>query len=481
MTVTTAAPESPQLQPASQKLETFKAPAAKWGQAILGLLLMSLFGLKFYPALALILLFFFWRYRTDRYSLFVELIIFIDGSGLMPYDLMPLKVADLGLLMGIIGIFIYRKDTTIRRICYAMLTYFAILFMIALTSLESMSIQIIMMRNYWLIILFFVPLLVFANRSFEWNKFMNALVVHMLVLCGFYAVDTFIFNGFILLPETGFCIVSTFIEPVFQPFMSIPRHYPRGLFWMVPCVLALNYNKLRFSKWQWCLIVLSLISSRTSSFLFALVVCVIFMRPNLKKALKIAVICVIALAVMYGVDKATGGFMRVESTIDQFTSLDSAKDEQDLAEFGTGRMAQIIPKWLLLTEMDRNWLGFGFLHRTKTTREEFQIYNNLYVNPDLADEVSTGVEVGVVQTIFDCGYLGLIAQCIFYIGLYFIIRHLKHSKYYLCTLIGVSVISIGGYANLNSIHGLSLLAMVLGAILCANKPLSLKPLMNEKQ
>lgn len=481
MTIATAALEPPQPQPAPRKLETFKAPAAKWGQAILGLLLMSLFGLKFYPALALILIFFFWRYRTDRYSLFVELIIFIDGSGLMPYDLLPLKIADLGLLLGIIGIIIYRKDIIIRRICYAMLAYFAILFMIAMTSLESMSIQIVMMRNYWLIVLFFVPLLVFANRSFEWGKFMNALVVHMLVLCGFYAVDTFIFNGFILLPETGFLVVSTFTDPEFKPLLSLPRHYPRGLFWMIPCVLALNYHKLRLSKWQWCLIVLSLISSRTSTFLFALVTCFIFMRPNFTKAIKIAAACMVALAVMYGVDKSTGGFMRVESTINQFTSLNNAKDEQDVAEFGTGRMAQIIPKWLLLTEMDRNWLGFGFLHRTKTTREEFQIYNNLYVNSDLAEEVSTGVEVGVVQTIFDCGYLGLIAQCIFYIGLYFIIRRLKYSKYYLCTLIGVSVTSIGGYANLNSLHGLSLLAMVLGAILCANKPLSLKTFTDERQ
>lgn len=456
----------------SEKMQTFRAPAAKWWQAIAFCLLMSCVGLRLYPMLLPLMVFLIWRWRNNRYDFLMELMLFIGGFGLMPYDVLPLKVADIGLALGVVGFLIYRKFKYVKRITLAMLAYFAVLLLLASTSVESMSVQMIRLRSYFMIVLFFVPLLTFANRSFEWPKFMDSLIVHALVICGFYIVDSIIIGGFVLLPGAGFGGTSSTIYDLYisGPF-SLPRHYPPGLYWLIPCVVALNYKELRLSWLQWAVVLLALYSSRTNSLLFSLLVCWIFFRPKLKQVAVYGLAGALLLVVAYHVDNATGGHLRLAYNIDQFTSLEAAQDDEDLAEFGTGRMAQILPKWELLEDMHRLHLGFGFIHPEKTTNPIFQIRNDYYTDVSQADEVVTGVEVTQVQTILDCGFIGLFAQALFFVGVYFIIRRLNHSRYYLEVLVGASVLGVGGFAGLNGPHGLTLISTVLGAILAANKQL----------
>lgn len=456
----------------SGKIQTFRAPAAKWWQAIAFCLLMSCVGLRLYPMLLPMLVFLIWRWRNDRYDFTMELMLFIGGFGLMPADALPLKAADIGLIAGVVGFVIYRKNSYVRRITFAMLAYFVVLFLIASTSVESMSVQFIRLRRYLNIIVFFVPLIVFANREFEWKRFMDSLVLHALAICGFYVVDAFVIGGFLLLPGVMFGGMSSTIYDLYiSGPLSVPRHYPPGLYWLIPCIVALNYKKLRFSWLQWAVIILALYSSRTNSLLFALLTCWIFFRPRLKQIAVYSLAGVLFLVVAYNVDKATGGHLRLASNIEQFTSLEAAQDDEDLAEFGTGRVAQILPKWELLDDMNRLHIGFGFIHPVKSTNPVFQIRNDYYTDISQADEVVTEVEVTQIQTILDCGFIGLFAQILFFIGVYFIIKPLKHSLDYLNVIVGASVLGVAGFAGLNGLHGLTLIGTVLGAILAANKQL----------
>lgn len=457
---------------ASSTTPTFRAPAVRWWQAIAYCLLVSLLGLRFYPILLPIVIFLIWRWRTDRYSFLVELMILMGDYALKANHVLPFKISDFALVAGVVGFCIYRKNKVVKRISLAMLAYFAALFALASTSVESMSVQFVMMRNYMIIIAFFIPLLVFANRNFDWEKLMRVIVLHALVLCGFYVVDTFFFNGYVLLPGSwASSNYSTFYAPYVDVLsFALPRHYPYGLYWLLLCILPLTTGLIRFSWQQWTLIALALFASRTNSLLFALVVCFICFRPNLRQVAQYAVIGVAALVAGYFIDSATGRNLRLADNFDQFTSLDAAQDEADLAEFGTGRMAQILPKWALLSEMDRLDVGFGFLHPTLTTNPIFQIRNDYYTDVSRADELATAVEVTQVQTILDCGYLGLLAQFAFYIGVYFIIRRLRYARYYLCAFVGVSVLGVGGFAGVTQRDGLLILSLALGAILLANKP-----------
>ncbi len=447
--------------------EAFSAPAPQWWQAIAYCALLSLLGLQFVPAILPIVIFLLWRWRNDRYAFLVELMILMGGYALVPAETLPFKTTDVALVLGVVGVIIYRKNQLVMKATLLTLAYFAVLFLLALTSVESMGIQFLMMRNYLAIISFFIPLLVFANREFQWTKFMDRLVIHALVICGFYVVDTFIFSGYLLLPGTSvWNRPSTIFNPDIQPFsFKFPRHYPPGLYWLFALIVALNYKELRLSWKQWALIALAIYASRTNSFLFAMIACIVLFRPKVKQVLLWAALGAVFITAGYFVDKATGGHMRLASNVEQFTSLSNAQDAEDLAEFGTGRMAQIIPKWELLAKMDREWVGFGFLHQTKTTNPVFQIENEFYSDVSKSDEIATAVEVTQVQTILDCGIIGLIVQTLFFFGLYYVIRPTGRAPYYLCAVVGMSVCGIGGFSGLIMPPGLLIVGTMLGAAL----------------
>lgn len=462
-------------------VEAFRAPGAKWWQAAGFMLMLSLIGLQFYPIILAVIILLTWRWRHDHYAFMVEVMLLLGGFGFLPGDALPIAASDIGLALGIVGFILYRKSKTIKRITGAMVLYFLAIILIAMTSLESMSVQIYRMRNYMAIIAFFIPLLIFVNHNFDWSKFRESFVIHTLIICGFYIIDTFIIGGYVLLPAvTPGSVETTFYAPYIGGFLDMPRHYPPGLYWLVPCVIWLSQKKLKFSPIQWIVILLALFASRTNTLLFALVACWIFSRPQIKQILLYLVICIICITGLYFLDNATGRHLRFADNIEQFTSLEAAQDEEDIAEFGSGRMAQIIPKWLLLEELDRVALGFGFIHPTKTTNPIFMIHNEFYDDGSKADEIATEVEVTQVQTILDIGIIGLILQTAFYVGVYFIIRHMRHSRDYLNAIIGASVLGIGGFAGFNNPQGQILIATILGAILLANKPLSLKAFTDER-
>lgn len=159
-----------------------------------------------------------------------------------------------------------------------------------------------------------------------------------------------------------------------------------------------------------------------------------------------------------------GGFLRIQSTFDQFVALDVAQDEEDISEFGSGRIAQMIPKFEVLYDLDREWLGFGFLHPELTTNPKYMIYNEFYIDKTNSWEVVTGVEITQLQTVLDIGYIGFLCQLIFYLYLYYIIRHFRMAKYYLTVLVIISLWGLGGFAGLNTELGVLFLALSLAAI-----------------
>ncbi len=455
----------------------FTAPAAEWWRTISFFLCLALLGLRFYPAAILLIGVLAVRYRTDRYAFMLELMITFGGFGFMHADVLPFKFSDLALITGFAGIFLYRRSPLVSKVLFLTLGYFALIWCIALTSDEPMRTQVVMMRNYFIIISFLIPMMVFGNTRFEWNKFIHTVFVHELVICGLYAIDTYLVHGVVLVPAAnriedkfGHLIYSTLTDPIWLPTNPLywPRHYPYGLYWMALCIIPLVRKQVRLSPVQWILVLLALLCCKTMTFLAGLLVCFISFRGKLKQSLAVGFITMVSIFGLYFVDSAMGSPMRIASTIDQFTSLEAAADNEDLAEFGSGRMAQIIPKWQLLGDLNRYWLGFGFLHPTLTTNPKYQLKNEYYVDVAKSEEVATAVEVTQFQTILDCGFLGLIIQTAFYVGLYFVIRRLRYSDYYLCALVAISVFGIGGFAGLTQRDGLLLLGTVLGAVFLAN-------------
>lgn len=463
---------SPAIASIPKATSTFAAPRREWFQTIGYCLLLSIFGLFVSPAILLLAMFLMWRWQTNRYAFLVELILFMGGFAFVSNEILPVKLWDLAFILGVVGIMIYRKNRLVRKLTWMTLGYIAILILLAMTSAESMKVQFLMMRRYFLVIAFFIPLLVFVNRDFDWKEFAHQVTLHVLVICGFYVVDTMILNGYVLLPASNpWELGATFTDIRISLFsFSFPRHYPPGLYWLFLLIVPINYGWVKLSAPQWVMVVLAVFATKTNSLLFALLICFALFRPQVKQALLWLLGGALLVVALYYVDSATGRHLRLADNIEQFTSLQTAQDEEDLAEFGTGRMAQIIPKWQHLSDMGRLDRGFGFLHPTKSTNPIFQIQNDFYSDISKSEEVATAVEVTQVQTILDCGWIGLLAQTLYFVGIYFVIRRLRYSLIYLCLVVGYSLLGVGGFAGLFFPASLLLITMVLGAIVLENRP-----------
>lgn len=451
-----------------EKAPYFSAPAKQWWWVVGYLFCLSLAGLKFYPALLVAGVMLYMQWKKNRYFFLVELIILCTGSGFLTYSY-PIKACDFAFPIAIIGMLIYRRNNMVRNITLAMLAYFAVLFILALTSVEPMRNQISMIRYYLLIISFYIPLVTFADREFDFRELIRVVILHSLVICIFFVVDTFLLTGFILTPGSSSWGESTFTSPII--FTNVlTRHYPPGLYWLLLLIIPLNFKWVRFQWYWWVVFALCLVSSRTNSLLFALVGCFVLFRPNVRHVYKYIGLAVLALGALYFVDRATGDNLRLAKNIDSFAMLDNPTSKEDVAEFGSGRVAQIIPKMELLYDLNRQWIGFGFLNRTKTTNPIFQIENQYYSDISKSEETATGVEVTEIQTILDVGYIGLIVQMLCYIGIYVYIRKLRYSNFYLCLLVGFELLGVGGFAGLNGMqYSLLIMGMILGAILLHQK------------
>ena len=449
----------------------------EWGWPLLFLISMSMVGLQFplgYLFLPVILI---RSFKKDRYDFLIQITLFFGGYALLGEEDLFVKPEDIGLMFSLIGLFICRKNIVLRRITYVMLLYAFAIIILAITSDELMSVQIRRMRTYMMFFYVFVPLMVFANKEFNICIFFKKLFPYLLVLCWFYIIDGYIFSGYILLPNTYLWtednlapkVLSSINNLLWYPFSGyFPRKYPQGLFIVALCVFpALKYYKLSWK--QWVVFVLALSATRTMSIMFGLILSILIFQGHIKKILKYTFIALILLFVIYGIDVATGGFLRVQSTFDQFVALDVAQDEEDISEFGSGRLAQAIPKFEELYDLDREWLGLGFLHPELTKDPKFWIKNELYSNIEYAEEVATNIEIGPLQVILDIGYIGLLIHILFFISLYFIIQKYRYANYYITVLVVNFLFGLGGFAGWYQTQGLLLIALSLSVILLENR------------
>lgn len=457
------------VKPEKQKLVI---PRQDWMVALVFLLSMSMTGLQFplgYLLLAVILIN---RFIKDRYDFLIQITLFFGGYALIGEEDFPVKPEDIALGISVIGMMIYKKSPLLRKIMVAMLLYALALVLIAKTSDEAMSVQVRRMRTYLMIFYVFVPLLVFSGRSFDIRYFFKKLFPYTLVICCFYIIDGYILGGYVLLPNTHIWnsdAISSFNNLICAPLSGyFPRKYPPGLYLMSLCLFpVMKYYRL---NWRyWVLILLAFSASRTLTVIGGLLIAYGIFQGHIKKMLKYSLFAVIAVSLVYFVDKSTGGFLRVQSTIDQFTSLEVAQDDEDLSEFASGRIGQTIPKFEVLYSLDREWLGFGFLHPELTKNPKYWIDNEFYSDISRSEEVVTGVEIAPLQVILDVGYIGLIIHLALFIYIYILIRRLRYSMFYLSTLVVNFIFGLGGFAGLHQPHGELLVALSLAAVFLANK------------
>ena len=456
----------------SKDREDFSLPGSEWGWMVAFMLSMSFAGLMFPPAYVLVFILLLRSMVKNRYDFIIQMVILCGSYGFYDDTAYPVKLQDILFVVSLLCWIVYRQTPCIKKITFAMLGYFAVLFLLATTSAESMSVQFRMMRHYMAIVAIFPIMAVFSGRVFDIDMFYRKVLGYSLIACAFYAIDCFIVNGFLLFPNLsldGKMAGSTITNIIWHPFW-FPRKYPPGLYVTALAIVPL-LRRYRLSRVQWAIVFLGVVSTRTMTFIAGLVVTYIIFKGKLMQLLRAVLYAAVLIVSLYFIDGFISIDMRVRSTIDQFIKLENIQDQEDLAEFGSGRMAQLIPKMEYMYECGREWTGFGFLHPELTKNPDLIIENLFYLDQseETRFEVVTSVEITQGQTLLDIGYIGLAAQILFYVGIYYIIRKMRHSSLYLSVLIAISVFGLGGFAGVTTTQGLLILSLALAAVLLSNR------------
>ncbi len=449
------------------------------------MLSLALVGLHCYPAVLIVFAIIFNRWRKSPYDCVIMMMIMFGAYGLNDHNMLPgVKSYDLGLLLGIFGMIFLRKSPRVKVIMGMFLVYVLILYIISLFSWERFAIQLRTLRYYYSFVSFFIPLLVFAGRDFDIKEFFKHLMPFVFLMCAAYIIDGAILKGDLFAPSNYRWDgrVSTFYHPLISPLsMGLHRKYPYGLYIMFMAVFpVLRYYKLNL--WQWALLIIAPLITLTFTFITALAMAGVLFQGSFKRILKIigaALLVGVALYFIDGLlpvtrstdrDAMQQSFLRVRSSVDQFLMLYEAVDDEDLAEFGSGRMAQALPKLDLISYYHREAIGLGFLHQELTKMDKLMIVNEYYIDYSNNEEVATGVEIIPIQIYINAGWIGLITHFLFFVGLYFVVRKLKYSSYYLCVLFCTAWVGLGGFASLAGYQGQQLVAFALAAVILANRP-----------
>lgn len=442
-----------------------------WKLPLCYMLTLSLFGLLLYPMAAVSLIFSLYQWRRDRYNFLIMLTLFWGGFGFWPPEL---PTGYLLLAVSIALWFLMRKPPILKRTLIAIAVYIAFMFVIALLSVENIKIQVFMMSRYWMILYIIVPFAVFAGHKFEFDVFLRKLMPFALMIAIFYILDAYIISGHILLPNDSGNNGSTIFSPAIHPFSGlIYRIYPPGIFFYALFFIPL-LHKYRLRWWQWTLFVGSLVACQTFTIIIGFLVTYIVFQGKIKQIMLWGIGGVVFLIGLYFVDgmlptqirgDVVQSRLRIKSSVDQFLDLFNAVDEEDIAEFGSGRMAQIIPKLEIVEREHRELIGLGFLHPQKTTLNQYIIDNEYYSDIEKAEEVSAVVEISQVQVFIQMGWLGLIVVTGFYLYLYYIIRKLPHSYYYLSVCLLNFMWGFGGFAGIYSSDGCMTIAIAYAAII----------------
>ncbi|MBP3590626.1 MAG: hypothetical protein J6J61_08625, partial [Muribaculaceae bacterium] len=348
MTYTSAAPLW------AAKREELNLTKADYRWPLIFMLTAALLGLNFYPAILGIFAIILNRWRHDRYDCAIMIFLSVGAYGVLRSKLLPgVPAFDIGLIGGVICMMLLRKPPVIKLVLFIFVLYGLALFYCATQSTETMGIQIRRLRYYFSFITFFIPLAVFADRAFDIKVFFRKLMPYVFLMCGAYIVDAFILKSDIFAPGNFRWDgqTTTFYHPILNIFSLSPhRKYPYGLY-IVFFVLLPAMRMFRLKWWEWGLIALAAFSTMTFTYMATLVIVLLLFQGSLKRFVVITMGAVAVFWALYFVDSllpenvddwgnSSQSALRIKSSVDQFTSLFEAVDDEDLAEFGSGRIAQ---------------------------------------------------------------------------------------------------------------------------------------------
>lgn len=454
----------------------------RWLSIVTFLLSMAAYGLEFLPALIVVFFLMIRSFVNDRHEFLVQLTLFSGAYGLYFSDPLIIRNDHLIFIVVLLLAIIYRKPPIVKQTFGIIGLYFLAFIILASFSDFSVGSQLMKMRHCFYFIYFLVPVVAFSSQEFDFSRFMEWILGYTIALSGFYILDSFVICGHVFVPRVFDydTAVSTWTDLHIHLFSSpFRRIYPPGLYIATIAIYGIA-RTFRLHKWQYAVFMLGVACTKTITFIVGLLISLSYLRNILKHIAKYSLLLIASLVALYFIDgwveeklnieaRDFESPLRIKSTVDQIADLINADTIDDYAKFGSGRMAQAIPKFELMYKYGKEWTGMGFLDRVTTTNTRYIIDNDFVGNPDDKVEVATGVEIAYAQTILNVGYIGLVVQLLIYIMIAFRVRKLHHFKFFMSVFISIMIFGINGICSINNMDGLLLLALSYGVTLLSDR------------
>ena len=461
----------------------FDISPSEWKWNIIFMLSLSLTGLRMPLGNLLVAILLIRDYKDNREGFITKLTMACGGFAFSQSNInWGVNMLFLMIPFAILAMCLLRKSIPLKQSIIAYILFsVATIAMAVIWGIEGISSQLRPMLGYLSFCFFAIPLLAFSGEGFDIHRFWATIFSLMMIACAFYIIDGYIIRGWVLVPCSWINYEGTYSSWL-HPILSnrFPRKYPPGLYMLALLIYPVaKYYRLRW--WQWGLLIGAMCASRTSTILFSLVFGFILAQGSMKRYLGYGVIAAALFTGLYFLDASMGysadteqSTMRIASTINQFTDLSEAEDDEDLSEAGTGRMAQALPALEHIFDVGREWVGFGFVNND--TENPRLIIENEYVgamNPEMKYRSVTDIEITQVRVFMSLGFIGLAIWIGFIFGICRILKGMRHAGYYTNVAIVLMLYGVGGFDSWFTYVGILLGALAYSAVLLANKPQSL--------
>lgn len=475
-----------------QRKKLLALSRSEWAWPLAFLLGMAMIGLRFPLGYLVVLVILLARFRSDRHDFLIMLTLALGGYGSAGLTSWGIHSQWPVTAICILGYFMLKKYRLLDKSMIAWVLYALVLVFFATLSEIAFRIQLPKIVRYLTVVYFVVPLLVFSGMRFDIRHFWRKVMPYVFIMCIFYMIDSIIFSGNILVPQTHIThdLQSYFYDPYWAPGSGrIFRKYPPGLYIMTLAVIP-AVRVYRLKVWHWIVLAGGLIVTFTFTFISGVIVAYILCQGNKKMIIRYSVVGVLVLGVLYAVDSQLPKksmydtttyakpqtYLRIKSSIDQIIDIFKAKDEEDWVVLGTGRIGQAIPKIALLYDEDRQWIGFGFLDNLENTPAKYIIYNDLYFEQYSEEnwEVANDIEIMALEVFCTIGFIGLILHVLYFVYMWLTVRRCRYSSYFLSVMLLFAWLGMTGFEGLTRPQGLYLVGLSYGIVLLCNRPWQLK-------
>ena len=451
-----------------------------WPWAVAFMLSLSALGLHFSPAFLVVVLSLVNRFNRNRYDFIIQITLLFGGFAITDSESLGLPTTYIVFLASLICAVLLRKTPVLKKAVWSWLAYTAALFVFAFISEETLPIQMGMLIGYCVFGYFAVPIASFAGKEFRFNDFCRALLPYAIILSIYYILDAFVLSGWVLVPRSHswFEDFSAYYHLVWSPFSGfVVRKSPPGLYLLTLLLLPV-VRMYRLRLWQWAIVLLALMSTQTFTFISGFLIFFFMFQKGVRRKLLVLGLGIAGVLGLYFVDASMAGKsddfitvspMRIYSSVNQFTQLNEAMDVDDMADFGSGRIGQAIPKLELLYNLGYQWKGLGFLNRFETSNPKFIIENEYYLDQSESIEVATNIEITALQALVNIGYIGLALHILFFIYTYWIVRKLPHRLYYLSVMLLFVWFGMAGFEGLIYPKGLIMVGLAFAVTYLSNK------------